>query len=67
MSTHKSRRAGRHTPSCESLEGRVVLSDMGMGGGGLLGSLASLGVVTGGSEVGPGRGESAPPWVNQST
>jgi cell division protein FtsB len=46
---------------CEALEGRVVLSDwglgggmMGGGGGALLQSLSQVGVVTGGAEFGPG-------------
>ena len=45
---HAERSPRSHGPSCEALEGRVVLSTWGGGGNNFLGSLASVGIVTGG-------------------
>lgn len=54
-------------PFCETLEGRLVLSNWIGGGDDLLGSLASVGVVIGGGEIGgPARGMYAP-WASQNT
>ena len=50
-----------HGPMCEALEGRVVLSGWGVGGSDLLGSLASVGVVTS-SELGGPASSYYSPW-----
>ena len=50
---HAERSPRSHGPSCEALEGRVVLSTWGGGGNNFLGSLASVGIVTGGDFGGP--------------
>ncbi len=62
---HADRSPRRHGPSCEALEGRVVLSSWG-GGNNFLGSLASVGVVTGGDFGGPASGYYSP-WSSQNT
>src|SRR5208337_1089509 len=63
---HANRSPRRHGPSFEALEGRVVLSIWGGGGNNFLGSLASVGVVTGGDFGGPARSYYAP-WASQNT
>src|SRR5271157_2261383 len=63
---HANRSSRSHGPSFEALEGRVVLSTWGGGGNNFLGSLASVGVVTGGDFGGPARSYYAP-WASQNT
>jgi hypothetical protein len=61
------RSAQGHGPSCEALESRVVLSNWLGGGDDLLGSLSSIGVLTGGGGLGgPARGMYTP-WAGQSS
>ncbi len=62
---HANRAPRNHGPSCEALEGRVVLSAWG-GGNDFLGSLASVGVVSGGEFGGPASSYYAP-WASQNT
>ena len=62
---HADRSLRKHGPSCEPLEGRVVLSSWG-GGNDFLGSLASIGVVTGGDFGGPARTYDSP-WASQNS
>ena len=62
---HAERSPRSHGPSCEALEGRVVLSTWG-GGDNFLGSLASVGVVNGGDFGGPASSYYSP-WASQNT
>ena len=62
---HTERSPRSHGPSCEALEGRVVLSTWGGGGNNFLGSLASVGIVTGGDFGGPASTYYSP-WASQN-